>query len=66
MDDIPALTSVEGATCSIVNGVATLTFTRPYDNLVANYAQISLSEKTRTMFAVGTTPAFGDEDGVRA
>ncbi len=45
--DAPALEGVTGATCATVNGVTTLSWTRRYDNRVANYTQLNITGTTR-------------------
>jgi hypothetical protein len=48
----PALTGVSGASCSLVNGLTTLSWVRPYSNGVANYTQLNATGTTRVMCVV--------------
>jgi hypothetical protein len=56
--DAGAVTGVTGIKCTQSGGKTILTFTRPFNNGVANYAQISTTSTTATMFAAGNVPTF--------
>lgn len=61
--DAGAVTGVTGIKCTQSGGKTILTFTRPFNNGVANYAQISTTSTTATMFAAGNVPTFAAETG---
>ncbi len=48
--DASAGQGVTGLSCGLVGGGTVLTFTRPFDNGVANYAQIGTTGLTRTQY----------------
>jgi hypothetical protein len=48
--DASAGLGVTGLSCGLVGGVTTLTFSRVYDNGVANYTQLNTTGLTRTQY----------------